>query len=413
MSKSNSSYRWVIAVVCFFMSFMVLGLGSSPLSLYIVPITKNLGFSRGDFSLVFTLITFTTMLIQVVFGFFVHRFGVRVLMIAGSILAPIAYFLFYLAGTLPVFYAGGVILGSAFAFASITSISIIVHNWFHEKQGTVLGLIMAASGLGGFVFSRIIGKYIATNGFKASFLFSAILLAAATLPVILFTRSNPDDANNTQSSKGGHGIGKMSFGSFFKIRGMAVGLLAIFLTGVVIHPLLVNTPAYLVEKGFDSVFASEISAAIFFVLAFAKLGLGMIHDRLGIRISMILGLGSFIAAALILLFAASSWMVWVFVLFDGVAVATLALLVPLFAKAILGMENYTSFLGVFVATLSAGIAVGVPVISYVYDLTGSYSWAVGPFAAVGALALALAMVSLKQADRLSPEAAEPMAAPAS
>lgn len=399
MSKGNENYRWVIAGVCFFLSFMVAGLGNSPLSLYIVPITEKLGFSRGDFSLVFTLVTFTTMLIQLVFGFFVNRFGVRALMIVGSILAPIGYFLFYLARTLPVFYAGGVILGCAFAFASITSISIIVHNWFHEKQGTVLGLIMAASGLGGFLFSRIIGKYIAQNGFQSSFLFSAILLAAATIPVILFTRSNPDDQNAAKSSTGGHAIGKISPGSFLKIRGMPVALLAVFLIGVVIHPVLVNTPAYLVEKGFDSVFAAGISAAIFFVLAVAKLGLGLIHDRLGIRISMILGLGSFILAALVLLFAASSWMVWVFVLFDGLAVATLSLLVPLFAKAILGMENYNSFLGVFIAILSAGISVGVPVISYAYDLMGTYTWVVAAFAVIGVLALGLAMVSLKQAGK--------------
>jgi len=164
---------------------------------------------------------------------------------------------------------------------------------------------------------------------------------------------------------------------------------------------LVNTPAYLVEKGFDSVFAAGISAAVFFVLAVAKFGLGLIHDRLGIRISMTLGLGSFIVAALVLLFAASSWMVWVFVLFDGIAVATLSLLVPLFAKAILGTENYNSFLGVFIAILSAGISAGVPVISYAYDLMGTYTWVVAAFAVIGVLALGLAMVSLKQAGEPS------------
>lgn len=401
--KTKFNYSWVVALICCVIAFIYMGLGNSPLSLYIVPVTENLGFSRGAFSFVFTLVTSTTLLINLFFGFFVNRFGIRKLTIAGSIMAALAYFIFSRANTLPVFYTGAIILGASFALASVTSISILINNWFKEKQGTVLGIILAASGLGGYVFSRFVGKFMSQNGFQSSFLVSAIILTITVLPVIFFIKSSPDDQKNTlgnihqphgQSTKA-----KMSILEFIKIPGMVTGLLAVFLIGFVIHPVLVNTPAYLMEKGFDSIFASTISASIFFVLAVAKLLLGLIHDNLGIRISMILGIGSFIIAAVLLVLANTSTMVWVFVLFDGFAVATLALLVPLFAKAILGAERYSSNLGIFIAVLSGGIAVGVPVIGFVYDLINSYSWVILSFAAIGAVALFLSMLTLRTSEK--------------
>jgi len=405
MIKTKFNYSWVVAIACFVIAFIYMGLGNSPLSLYIVPVTEKLGFSRGAFSLVFTLVTATTLLINLFFGVFANRFGIRKLTIAGSILAALAYLIFSRASTLPVFYLGGIILGAALALASVTSISILINNWFKEKQGSVLGIILAASGLGGYVFSRIVGKYINQNGFQSSFLVSAIILAISVIPVIFFIKSNPDDVEagpiDAHAPHGKSTQEKMSIRDLIKIPGMITGILAVFLIGVVIHPVLVNTPAYLIEKGFDSIFASNISASVFFVLAVAKLLLGVIHDRLGIRFSMILGVGSFIIAAVVLVLANTSTMVWVFVLFDGFAVATLALLVPLFAKAILGAERYSSYLGIFIAVLSGGIAVGVPVINIVFDLIKSYSWVILSFAAIGAVALFLSILSIRISEKSS------------
>lgn len=53
MKSNQSSYRWVIAIICFTMFFLTVGLGNMPKTLYVVSVTKNLSFSRGEFSLVF------------------------------------------------------------------------------------------------------------------------------------------------------------------------------------------------------------------------------------------------------------------------------------------------------------------------------------------------------------------------
>jgi len=204
MTKKKLDYRWVIAITCFVTFFLVLGLGNSPHSLYIVPVTENFGFTRGDFSLVFSIITGAGLIIQLFYGVIVQRVGVRMVISIGTILVPIGYFLFSRATTLLMFYLGAVLVGIGLAFASITSVSILVNNWFDKGQGTILGVISAGSGFGGSLFTMIIGKYIAAHGFQNAYLLTAIILAFAVLPVILFIRSKPPSKNRPNWRKGIH-----------------------------------------------------------------------------------------------------------------------------------------------------------------------------------------------------------------
>ncbi|HAF62357.1 MAG TPA: hypothetical protein DCK95_08525 [Anaerolineaceae bacterium] len=404
MVHKKLSYKWLIAFICFIMFFVILGLGNSTSNLYIVPVTEYFGFNRGDFSLTFTIITIIGMLIQLFFGYFLERWGIRSLVIGGAILAPIAYLLFYCANSLSMFYIGAVILGICFAFTSTTSISILINKWFDKDQGTLLGIISAGSGFGGALFTLIIGNQITQNGFKSAYLLSVWILLIAAIPVLLFVRSDPsdiekkerEDRNSERIEHSTNTKTKISFKTFIGNPHNAIGILAVFLMGITIHPVLINTPAYLIEMGFDTEFATNVSSAIFFVLAFAKIILGIIHDKLGIKTSLYIGLISFVLCSVILLFSKAQWSIWIMTIFMGIAVSTLSVIVPLYVKALLGKNDYENFLGFFMAILSAGVAVGVPIINYAYDFSGNYSGIIGAYAVLGLLALVLAIFSLRK-----------------
>ncbi|BAE82652.1 MFS transporter [Desulfitobacterium hafniense] len=400
MNRKNNML--IVSFGCFLMCFVVIGVSNSPLSLFIVPVTEFFGFSRGAFTLLFTLMSISGLIVSLSFGALVNKFGIRALVSCGVLLAPITFLVFYTADSLTAFYAGGLLLGIVLGLASITSISIIIYDWYDKGQGTMLGVISAGSGLGGALFSLIIGNYIKQNGFQAAFLLSFIILAVIALPLILMIRSNPahkktpgqeierivkekkqEAANPHHSSK-----------SFIKKSSNLLALFAVFLIGFVIQPILVNTPAYLVEKGFDSVFAAGVSGSIFLVLAIAKIILGIIHDKFGIKISLFVGLGAFIISTASLLLAANKTALWIFVGFYGFVVASYVILVPLFAQAILGKDDYNSYLGIFMGCMGAGTGIGIPLMSYTYDILGSYSWSIIGFAALGIIAFLLAIISL-------------------
>jgi MFS family permease len=401
-------YRWVIFGVCFLIFFAMVGVAVAPFSLYIVPVTEQFGFSRGDFTIIFTIKTVVGVIIQLALWGIIKRVGLRGVMVIGSLVVPMGFFFFAQATTLWMYYLGGLFVGIGFSLLSITPITLLIDQWFEKGEGLILGLISAGSGFGGALFTRVIGERIVAQGFQSAFLLSTIILTATAIPVFLFVRSKPEEkAEKDQVQPEIDGFDPPTgseipsdIGETIKKGPLWLALLAVFLIGMVIHPVILSTPAYLIDKGYDAIFGATISGAVFLVLAFAKIFLGFMHDRLGIRTSFLISMGSFVASTLFLVMASSPWMVWAFALFSGTGAATLAVLIPLYARDLLGQHNYRHLLGVFVAVVSAGVGVGTPLINYVYDLSGSYGWMIAIYGAIGLIALLLAFLTLdrKQAS---------------
>ena len=404
LSMNNSNYRWVIFGVSFLIFFALIGAANAPFSLFIVPVTEYFGFSRGDFTLIFTIKTVIGIIIQLSFGVIIKKLGLRWVVVLGSLVIPIGYFLYARAESLWVFYLGAFFVGVGFSLASITPVTLLIDQWFEKGEGLILGMISAGSGFGGALFSRIIGVQIVEGGFQAAFQFTAIFLAVTAIPVILFIRTkqdgNVDPAETLPGAEAQHHPDEnnrpLELGEIFKQSHFWLALAAVFLIGLTMLPVIFSTPPYLIEKGFDGVFAASIAGVIFLVMAFAKILIGFMYDRLGIRTSLLIGIGSFVASTVILVLAAEQWMVYVFALFGGTGASTLAVLTPLYARNILGQQNYRQYLGIFIAVLSAGIGIGTPLINYIFDLSGSYTMMIAVNGVVAIAALLLAFLALKQ-----------------
>ena len=409
------NYRWVIFGVCFLIFFALIGVANAPFSLFIVPVTEYFGFSRGDFTLIFTIKTVIGVVIQLSFGLILKRLGLRWVVVIGTLLVPIGFFIFARAETLWMFYAGGFFVGLGFSLASITPVTLLIDQWFDKGEGLILGLISAGSGFGGALFTRIIGAQIVERGFQSAYQFSAIILAAAALPVIVLIRSKPEGIAkigdklpvvakhnpNTQDDA------PPGFRDIMKHAHFWLALGAVFLIGMAIFPVILSTPPYLIERGYDAVFGASVIGGVFLVLAFGKILLGFLHDRLGVRTSLMIGIGSFVISTVVLILAARPWMVWAFALFSGTGAASLAVLIPMFAREVLGQQNYRHLLGVFIAVVSAGIGIGTPLINYVYDLSGSYTLMIAINGMVGLLALFIVHLAFERKKAVQVSLSEP------
>jgi len=402
LSINNPSYRWVIFGISFLIFFALIGVASAPFSLYIVPVTQYFGFSRGDFTLIFTIKTVIGVIIQLAFGPIIKQLGLRWVVVLGVVVMPIGFFVFARAASLGMFYLGGFFVGLGFSLASITPVTLLIDQWFDKGEGLILGVISAGSGFGGALFSRVIGVQIVERGFQSALNFTAIFLVVTAIPVVLFIRAKPDGKKEIIKPLPGDvvtanpevKIRPNDVGNVFKHCHFWVALGAIFLIGMAMLPVIFSTPPYLLEKGFDGVFAASITGAVFLVMAFAKIIIGFLHDRLGIRTSLLIGIGSFAVSTLVLVLATQQWMVWLFTLFGGIGASTLAVLTPLYAREILGQKNYRQYLGVFIAVLSGGIGIGTPLINYIYDLTGSYTVMIAINGIVAVVALIMAFSAL-------------------
>lgn len=396
------NYGYVIAFSCFMLAFIYLGWGNITKNLYVVPVTEHFGFSRSEFSFIFSIIAAIGILANITYNKVYEHLGIRFIVGSGTLFIAIGYFIYYKAATLTAFYAGAALFGVGLVYTSTLTFSILINNWFTEKKGLILGLIFAGSGLGGSVFSPIVANIITNYGFGRSYLSASIIFFILAVPITLLIKEPDKPVAETVIKKGDNIMTtKKTVGDLLKEPHIMSAMFCLFLFGFLIAPLLNITPAHITDRNFDYIFASKISGAIMLVLAFAKVLLGMINDHFGIKVSISIGLITFILSALFLLFMNNKILAWLYSLTYGIALATLSVLIPLFILAVTGEEDFGTLIGIGVSLMSAGVAAGTPAISLSYDLTDSYDLVLRIFALLGIATYILTMVTIKKSSQIN------------
>ena len=114
-----------------------------------IPVTTDLSVSRSAFSMARSVNGAVFMVSNACFAALYKRFGFRRPATLVAILTALGYVGYARAQTLLPFYIGAVLFGVGEAFLNTAGISQLIGNWFYSHRGKVLGVVLAASGLGG------------------------------------------------------------------------------------------------------------------------------------------------------------------------------------------------------------------------------------------------------------------------
>lgn len=403
--EKNSSYRYVIAAVSFMFMFIAMGLGNAPNGQYLAPVTRQFGLSRADFSLTFSMRYLFTTIFNLLWLKIFTKIGIRRTVGAGFLFLAAAFFIFSSSSTLPGFYAGGILQGTALALCTSASCSYLVDNWFTERKGTVLGIVFAASGIGGALGNVLVARWIAQNGWRFSYRLTSFLILGIGLGLTLFVRvrRRPENAAlqkaRAEPSDAGPSLAELRrTGRFYALFAI------VFVLGWLCNPVYTIAPAHLVDRGFDPVFAGQMTGLMFIVLGVAKVLWGALYDRFGLRPVFLTSCACGVAALLTLSRASGELSAVAFAVLLGFAMPVETIMVPLLVTNLLGARAYTAMIGVFFALMSAGIAVGNPLINFGYSLAGSYSPVLSLYAGLFALCAALYLWCEREAERFGKRA---------
>ncbi len=404
MEEKTDKYSLVVLSCCFVLFFMMIGMVNSPSGLFIVPVSEHFGFSRSAFSLTISLSTLTCMVINLCYGKLYRYAGIKKMISAGFIAVVVGFLILSRAESLPVFYLGGILTGMGMGVGSSTTISILINSWFSTRQGLLLGVCSAGSGLGGFLFSRIFVDIIENQGYQQAYFLTAICLAIIAIPLIVLIKEKPREAiklqkTTIQAPRMGY------FAGFKKLlrekSSVRWTLIAAFTFGLIAHAVLVATPGHLQVNGLDPVFAGTIYGAVYFALAGTKILIGWVDDRFGTKAAAAACLISFALGTLMLIFCKTTGMAWAFVAVFSISVASQAVLAPLLAKNVLGKKSYREYLGMYVAAVTAGISLGVPIINVAYDIFGTYVPVMLIYIAIGIFVLIKLLPQLRSKAELA------------
>ena len=384
--KRKLDYKWVVIASCFLMVFTCLGFCSSTKSLFIGPITENLGVERSIYSFNDSIRFISTAVVNLFFGSLVMKFGPRKLIAAGFISLILSMLCYALAPNVFVLYLGGILLGVGLSWTSTTMVGYVVNIWSKENKGTIMGAVLAANGLGGAVAIQIVSPIIEKAGERPGYknaylLIAAILFCVGTLIVTLFRNKpkNSDDSvlsNVSHKKRRGQSWVGAEYTEVTRTWFFWGALICIFFTGFVLHAINGVAVQHMKDVGLDAAYVATVWSCHSLALAGFKFLTGFIYDKFGLRITAnicsVTAVFVMIALAMVTPTPMGKVLALTYALFSSLALPLETIMLPIYANDLFGERAFKKTLGIFVSVNTAGYALAPPLMNLCYDLLGSY-----------------------------------------
>jgi len=372
LRAADSRYAWTRLVVT--LALMTIGSGAMYVVAVVLPqVQAEFGVTRANASLPYTLMMVGFGLGGVAMGKLADRIGVMWVMLIGAFGLGTGFVAAGLAGSLTGFaLAHGLLLG---ALGSATTFAPLVADtslWFVRRRGIAVAICASGNYLGGAIWPPIVQHFVATDGWRATYIglgvFSAVTMALLALPM----RSRPPIALNAPAAHAGGVV--PSTRPFGLSMGHAQTLLCIAGVACCVAMAMpqVHIVAYCSDLGFGAARGAEMLSLMLAAGIVSRLVSGAICDRIGGLRTLLLG--SVLQGLALLLFLPFDGLVSLYVisalfgLFQGGIVPSYAIIVrEHFPPAEAGARVGT----VLMATLF-GMALGGWMSGKVFDLTGSY-----------------------------------------
>ena len=381
--KKKMGYTPVIIGLCFLMVFTCLGFCSSPKSLFIVPVTENLGIDRSTYSRNDSCRYIATSVINIFFGSLLHRFGPRKLIAAGFTSLALSSLLYAVAENVFTIYLGGCLLGIGLSWTTTTMVGSVVNRWCFEKKGTIMGAILAANGLGGALATQIVSPIIESGaeGYRKAYVTVAVILLCVGLLITVLFRDKPADApdsaeNTSKSKKRGATHEGLEFSKAKRKAFFYIAAACIFVTGLVLQGITGVAAAHLKDAGLDAGFVATILSVHSLTLAFFKFSTGIIYDKFGLRVTTGICCMTAVVVMILLSMVTNTIIGMTFAViyatFSSLALPLETIMLPIYAGDLFGERSFNQVLGIFVSVNTAGYALGAPLINLCYDKFGTY-----------------------------------------
>jgi OFA family oxalate/formate antiporter-like MFS transporter len=157
-------------------------------TLFVLPIDAKYHWGRTAIQVAFSIFVLTETWLVPVEGWFVDRFGPKLVVLIGGILVAVAWVLNSVAGSLTLLYIAAAIGGVGAGAVYGTCIGNAL-KWFPDRRGLCAGLTAAGFGAGSALTIIPIQKVIAGMGYEVAFLYFGIVQGIVIVVVSLLLRA--------------------------------------------------------------------------------------------------------------------------------------------------------------------------------------------------------------------------------
>ena len=357
-------------------------------SFFIVPITKDLGFTVSEFSMIRMILSLMAIpAIPIISRKVIPVIGLRKTALIGGLLGAGCWVLFSLSSSLWSFYLVAVLLGILSLSCTLTIAINLVSNWFEKKRGSIMGLVSATTGLGGVVLGLTIPTIIVNSGWRTGFLVFAAIQAIAIILAVLLMRNTPEEVNllpygasadGKESSKSGLNKGNSNGMSYKEaLRSPVFYLISItFVLFSIANAFSQQSQVLFVDKGLTLVQAGQLGSFAMIAMMISKILMGYLNDKIGSKQTYSIFSVLFMISLAFYLFGNSYNALLIGTILLGFGVAVTNVLNQLIALDIFGNRDFTSIWGILSMAGNVGFAIGAPIWGFFYDAYNNYILAI-------------------------------------
>lgn len=351
---------------------------------YAVLLERQFGWSKTNFSVAFALMRAESGLLGPLQGWALDRYGTKLVMRIGAVLMGLGMIGFSQITNLWQFFValGVAAVGASLAgFLSVTSATV---RWFERHRAKALSLSGTGFAIGGIATPGVVWV-LRTIGWRWTAALSGLVVIAVAYPLASLFGETPEERGEhvdgidpsaiPDNKPRAEGVSDVHFTAADAVRTRAFWMIslghaaALLVVGAVIAHLALYLTS---EQGFDLQEASFVAGAMPLLQFIGQVGGGVMGDRVNKRLLASIAMIGHMVGLLLLTYATSRWMIWLFVPFHGLAWGVRGPLMQALRADYFGSTSFAKIMGLSSLIVMLGMMGGPLIAGILADRTGSY-----------------------------------------
>jgi MFS family permease len=372
-------YGWVVLGCICLAGFARQGAAVAVLSIFVLPMTEALGWSRTEMSGAVSLGGVLAAIISPVIGPFIDRRGARLVLCLAVAGMGVACMALSLIQSLLLFYVLFCFARMIWAGPFDLGLYGALNNWFVARRGIAASIATLAQMSGLVVLPMIAQLAISGSDWRAGWIaVGATVLIVGFVPCWLLLVRRPEDVGLQPDRLA---VGKTPplveprWSRAQAMRTPAFWLLSLYT--VLVYPVQagvsLHQAPHLIERGVSPVAAASVIAFVSALSAVASFGIGFLPRGWPVRYLMAASAACLALGSYGLIFISSAETALPAAAFFGVGIGGVMLLLPVAWADYFGRESYGAIRGVALSLQVSAQASGPLVSGMLRDWSGNYT----------------------------------------
>ena len=390
--KKKIFYGWWIVAATNLICMIGFGTWLYCFGVFFKPMMNEFAWTRAQTALAYSFRGIQGGFSAPVVGWAVDKYGPRIVVFCGGVVAGLGFVLMYYIDSLWSFYLiYGIVLSIGMSAMLYIPAMTAIANWFIRMRSRALSLLAVGAGIGGFVCAPAATLLISRYGWRVSFVIIGVAIWVVTLPLSLVLRQRPEDMGLRPDGDPSEDEHEHENVTFAAEKGLAASLERDW----TLREALSSRTFWILAFAFFLASATHGTVTVHAVPAFTDAGISPEKAALSLGLATLLSiigrlvfgwLGDFISkrylyvvtysieamGVLALMNAHGPGSIYLFAALFGIGFGGTIPLNPAIRGEYFGRAAFGKIQGFMAPMMMMGSVLGAPFVGYLFDVQGTY-----------------------------------------